>query len=99
MASLTLPPSSPARLPYLVAAALALLVAGAVVVAQVSGDRGIAPVASSTDIEVHGIKVDVGGKNPEDARRFPIRSSKASCRRSWSSRNGSARAATLPRSA
>jgi hypothetical protein len=68
MASLTLPPISPARLPYLVAAALALLVAGAVVVAQVSGDRGIAPVASSTDIEVHGIKVDVGGKNSEDAR-------------------------------
>ncbi len=69
MATLTLPTAPPARsLPYLVAAALALLAAGAVLVAQVSGDRGIAPVASSTDIEVHGIKVDVSGKNAEDAR-------------------------------
>jgi hypothetical protein len=31
-------------------------------------DRGIIPVASSEDIEVHGIKVDVEGKSPEDAR-------------------------------
>jgi hypothetical protein len=69
MASLALPsaPSS-RRLPWLVALALALLAAGAVLVAQVSGDRGIAPVASSTDIEVRGIKVDVSGKNSEDAR-------------------------------
>jgi hypothetical protein len=69
MATLALPTAPSARrLPYLVAAALALLAAGAVLVAQVSGDRGIAPVASSTDIEVHGIKVDVSGKNAEDAR-------------------------------
>ena len=69
MASLALPsaPSS-RRLPWLVALALALLAAGAVLVAQVSGDRGIAPIASSTDIEVRGIKVDVSGKNSEDAR-------------------------------
>lgn len=52
----------------MVAAALALAAAGVALVAQVSGDRGIAPVASSTDIEVRGIKVDVTGKNPEDAR-------------------------------
>ena len=69
MAILALPAALPARrLPYLLAGALALLVAGAVLVAQVSGDRGIAPVASSTDIEVHGIKVDVSGKNADDAR-------------------------------
>jgi len=49
-------------------AALVLLVAGAMLVAQVSGDRGIAPVASSTDIEVHGITVDVTGRNAQDAR-------------------------------
>jgi hypothetical protein len=55
-------------MPYLVVAALALLAAAAALVAQVSGDRGIAPVASSTDIEVHGIKVDVTGKNSQDAR-------------------------------
>ncbi len=39
------------------------------VLAQVSGDRGIAPTASSADIEVRGIKVDVTGDNPEDARQ------------------------------
>lgn len=37
-------------------------------IAQVSGDRGIAPVASSTDIEVRGIEVNVTGDSPEDAR-------------------------------
>jgi hypothetical protein len=42
---------------------------GALLVAQVLGDRGIPPVAASTDIEVHGIKVDVTGKNPEEARQ------------------------------
>src|SRR5688572_2778818 len=69
MASLPLPSSPPSRRqPYLALAAVALLVAAAALVAQVSGDRGIAPVASSTDIEVRGIKVDVGGKNPQDAR-------------------------------
>src|SRR5690606_8284659 len=41
---------------------------GAVLVAQVAGDRGIAPVASTTDIEVRNVKVDVTGKDAEDAR-------------------------------
>jgi len=69
MTSLTLPSATPSRrLLWLAALALALLAGGAVLVAQVSGDRGIAPVASSTDIEVHGIKVDVSGKNSQDAR-------------------------------
>lgn len=36
--------------------------------AQVAGERGIAPVASSTDIEVTGIEVNVTGDNPQDAR-------------------------------
>ncbi len=68
MASLALPANPlPRRLSWAVAA-LVLLVAGAMLVAQVSGDRGIAPVASSTDIEVHGITVDVTGRNAEDAR-------------------------------
>ncbi len=69
MASLSLPSVPNARrTPYLVLAAVVLLLAAAALVAQVSGDRGIAPVASSTDIEVHGIKVDVEGKNSQDAR-------------------------------
>ncbi len=48
-------------------AAFALALAAALM-AQVSGDRGIPPVASSTDIEVHGIEVNVSGDNPDDAR-------------------------------
>src|SRR6188508_3756035 len=69
MASLTLPSAPPMRRHFWLAAlALALLAAGAVLVAQVSGDRGIAPIASSTDIEVRGIKVEVTGKNSNEAR-------------------------------
>ena len=44
------------------------LVAAAVLVAQVAGERGIAPVASSADIEVLGIEVNATGDNPQDAR-------------------------------
>jgi hypothetical protein len=41
---------------------------GYALVAQVSGERGIAPTAASADIEVKGISVDVQGKSAEDAR-------------------------------
>jgi hypothetical protein len=64
----------PFRLPVprpatLFAAALFVVAAlGSVVLAQVEGDRGIMPVASSSDIEVHGIDVEAGGKTPEEAR-------------------------------
>jgi hypothetical protein len=69
MATLPLPKAPAARrLPILLAGALALASGGAIVLAQVLGDRGIPPVAASTDIEVHGIKVDAVGKSPEEAR-------------------------------
>ncbi|MCB2066591.1 MAG: heavy-metal-associated domain-containing protein [Erythrobacter sp.] len=45
-----------------------LLVAVASLWAQVGGERGIAPVASSTDIEVTGIEVNATGDSAEDAR-------------------------------
>lgn len=48
--------------------ALALLGGAYALVAQVAGDRGIAPTAASSDIEVRGIGVDVSGKSAEDAR-------------------------------
>jgi hypothetical protein len=48
--------------------ALALLGGGYALVAQVAGERGIAPTAASADIEVRGISVDVQGKSAEDAR-------------------------------
>ncbi|MCP5396524.1 MAG: heavy-metal-associated domain-containing protein [Sphingomonadaceae bacterium] len=70
--SLALP--RPMRHP-LAAAALAVgLLLGAVLlgralVAQVEGERGIAPVAASLDIDVSGIEVDVTGKTAEEARQ------------------------------
>jgi hypothetical protein len=63
----TLPARPPRRLLFPAAAAGLLALAG-ILVAQVGGDRGIAPVATSTDIEVTGIQVNVVGDNPEDAR-------------------------------
>jgi hypothetical protein len=72
MPSLTLPSAQPVRRLWVLAAGGAALAGalglGAVLVAQVAGDRGIAPVASTTDIEVRNVKVDVSGKNAEDAR-------------------------------
>jgi hypothetical protein len=51
----------------LTAAAL-LLFAGKALIAQIGGDRGIAAVAASGDIQVGGVEVDVTGKSAEDAR-------------------------------
>lgn len=61
----------PPRLhPALIAAVLVLSAVGlSLLWAQVEGERGIIPVASSTDIDVYGIEVDVTGKNAEDARQ------------------------------
>ena len=72
----TLTPSAPAAAPsrplrrWLGGATLALALLGGsyALVAQIAGDRGIAPTAASADIEVKGIKVDVQGKSAEDAR-------------------------------
>jgi hypothetical protein len=69
MTALSLPSRSVARRPLLLLGALALALLAAVLVAQVGGDRGIAPVASSSDIEVSGIEVNVLGSNAEDARQ------------------------------
>jgi len=51
-----------------VALALALLGGGYALVAQVAGERGIAPTAASADIEVRGISVDVTADSAEEAR-------------------------------
>ncbi len=54
-----------------VLAALALvaaLFAARALMAQVEGDRGIAPVMSSSDIEVRDVRVDARGDDAEDAR-------------------------------
>ena len=64
---------------------LALLAVGLAVMAQVSGDRGIAPVASSSDIEVRGIEVDVRGASSAEAREKAWRSVQ---REAWSRLDG-----------
>lgn len=69
-----LSPVLPARrrgriLPLLLAlAGCAGLLATVALWAQIGGERGIAPVATTSDIEVSGIEVNVQGDNPQDAR-------------------------------
>lgn len=60
--------AAPALPALAMALLLALGLAAAALWAQVEGDRGIAPTASSTDIAVGGIDVDESGDNAEDAR-------------------------------
>lgn len=45
-----------------------LLALGAVLYAQIEGDRGIPPIASGGDFEVTGVSVDASGKNAQEAR-------------------------------
>lgn len=71
-----------------VAVALVMLAGGyALVLAQVSGDRGIAPTASSADIEVRGIEVDVRADSAEEARQKGWRQAQ---REAWSRVGGPA---------
>ena len=49
--------------------ALAVAIVGpARLIAQIEGERGIAPVVASNDIEIGGIEVDASGRNAVDAR-------------------------------
>ena len=69
--TLSLPRTVQPTLPVLLALLCAALGAGLLLdalLAQVGGDRGIAPVAASSDIEVGGIEVDTRGKSAEEAR-------------------------------
>lgn len=55
--------------PIPIALALGLTGFGASVIAQIEGgDRGVAPIDSSSDFEVSGIKVDVAAKTADAAR-------------------------------
>lgn len=66
--------------------ALLLLGAGlAAVWAQVEGDRGIAPIASSSDISVTGIEVDVRAPSAEEAREKGWREAQ---RKAWDKIDG-----------
>ncbi len=75
---------------WVFAAALALILLGggyALVMAQVSGERGIAPTASSADIEVRGIEVDVRAATGAEARDTAWRRAQ---REAWSRVGGPA---------
>lgn len=84
-------PASPPRwLRQLAATLFALLVLGAgyaFVNAQVSGDRGIAPTASSTDIEIRDIQVDVTADSAIEARNKGWREAQ---RKAWQKAGGPA---------
>lgn len=63
------PARNPLALTLFVAAVLVLLLLAArALLAQVEGERGIAPIAASSDFNVRNIKVDVRGKTAEAAR-------------------------------
>lgn len=77
--AITISPKIPLRGPHGQARRFAVVLAGVAVlalaavggvrlVAQIEGDRGIAPLANSEDIQVNGIAVDVLGKNGAEAR-------------------------------
>jgi hypothetical protein len=55
--------------------------------AQIEGERGIAPIASTSDIHVTGIKVNTTGKNAADARAAGW---KMAQRKAWETLKGAA---------
>lgn len=87
--AITLPPSlAPGarfRAPLLWGGLLLAGLLGAAVVAQIEGDRGIAPVASTADIEIDGISVNTTGKTGDEARRNGWREA---TRQAWAKAGG-----------
>lgn len=83
-----------------VALALALLGIERIV-AQIEGDRGIAPVASNGDFEVTGIEVETTGDNAEEARLAGwAKAQRLAWEKLWSAQSGGAtKAPALPDSA
>lgn len=89
--ALAFPTSGPVRRIAMIAAVLLVLAAAVLLArsltAQVEGDRGIAAVAGSSDIEVDGVKVDVRGDNAQDARENGWREAQ---KKAWAQINGPA---------
>lgn len=77
-----------------------LLGAGALVYAQIEGDRGIPPIASGGDFEVSGVEVDGSGKNADEARSNAWRDAqRKGWQKLWSQMNRSGAAPKLSDSA
>jgi len=88
--AISIPPSAaPRRTTWTLALGLAALLLAALAAralfAQVEGDRGIAAVAASSDIEVGGIAVDTTGKSAEEARENGWREAQ---RKAWAKIGG-----------
>ena len=100
----SLPLSAPVRLSkraWIAIALLPILLAlGAVLYAQIEGDRGIPPIASGGDFEVSGILVDASGKNAQEARSNAWRDAqRKGWQKLWSQMNRSGAAPKLSDSA
>lgn len=85
MTALSLPLALRNRHPALLVAAIVALLAAGALLAQVDGERGIAPVASSSDIAVSGIEVNVQGRNADEARMLGWKEAQ---RKAWARLNG-----------
>jgi hypothetical protein len=100
----SLPLIAPVRLSkraWIAIALLPILMAlGAVLYAQIEGDRGIPPIASGGDFEVSGIAVDASGKNAQEARSNAWREAqRKGWQKLWSQMNRSGAAPKLSDSA
>jgi hypothetical protein len=75
--------------PLHLAILLGLALAGAVLVAQIEGERGVPPIASGGDFEVSGVKVDVYAANADAARYAGWRQAQRTAwRMLWTRTNG-----------
>ncbi len=87
-------PSLISRIPLLgrwllIPLAVALGLGAAALVAQMEGERGVPPIASSGDFEVGGIKVDVYAATPEAARMAGWRQAqRLAWKKLWAHTNG-----------
>lgn len=92
IAAFRLPPTSfaPAlRRLVLAAMAVALGLGAALLVAQMEGERGVPPIASSGDFEVGGIRVDVQADSADAARSAGWRlAQRLAWKRLWANTNG-----------
>ena len=87
-----LPGAGPARSLGIVLAGVAACALGALgvqkLIAQVEGERGIAPIASSTDIQISGIEVNVTGKTADEARKAGWKEAQ---RKAWEALKGTSK--------
>lgn len=70
--------------------ALALAAVGAMLIAQIEGERGVQPIASSGDFEVAGIHVDIYGPDANTARQSGWKlAQRLAWKQLWKRTNGS----------